>query len=126
MINFRNILLVCLLVLCTSALLGCGKKADESKAIAEIKAEVEKMDVEQIRSMALKYKDAIMAKQEEVTKITAELKKIPVADMLGKEAKALKADIDELTKSVSSLKERFQVYYDKLKEKGGDLSGLKL
>ena len=124
--NTRNILFICLLVLCVAVMFGCGKKADESKPISEVKAEAEKMDVEQLRSMALKYKDAIMDKQEEVTKITAELKKIPVADMLGNEAKSLKADIDELTKSVSALKERFQVYYDKIKEKGGDLSGLKL
>jgi hypothetical protein len=29
-----------------------------------------------------------------------------------------------LNKSTEVLAERFQVYYDKLKEKGGDLSGL--
>ena len=49
-----------------------------------------------------------------------------IAEMLGDEAKGLKAEVDTLTKSVSALKERFQVYYDKLKEKGGDLSGLTL
>jgi hypothetical protein len=31
-----------------------------------------------------------------------------------------------LNKSVSALKDRFQVYYDKLKEKGGDISGLNI
>lgn len=116
----------CLLVLCSLTLFGCGKKADESRPVSEVKAEAEKMDVEQLRSMALKYKDAIMSKQDEIAKIGAELKKIPVAEMLGNEAKGLKADIESLTKSVSALKERFQVYYDKIKEKGGDLSDLKL
>jgi len=46
--------------------------------------------------------------------------------MLGDEAKELKTEIEALNKSVSALKERFQVYYDKLKEKGGNLSGLEL
>ncbi len=124
--NARKITLYCLLALCLPAMFGCGKKADENKPVSEVKAEAEKMDVEQLRAMALKYKDAIMAKQDEIAKITAELKKIPVAEMLGEEAKGLKADIDDLTKSVSALKERFQIYYDKVKEKGGNLSDLKI
>jgi hypothetical protein len=76
--------------------------------------------------MAMKYKDAIMAKKGEVEKFTGELKDIPLTQMLGEEAKQLKSEIDALNKSVSALKERFEVYYNKLKEKGGDLSGLEL
>ncbi len=119
-------MLYCSLVLCSMALTGCSKKADENKPIGEVKAEAEKMNIEELRSMALKYKDAITAKQDEIAKISAELKKIPIADMLGEEAKGLKADVDALTKSVSALKERFEIYYDKIKEKGGDLAGLTL
>lgn len=116
----------CSLTLCALALLGCGKKADENKPISEVKAEAEKMNAEKLRDMALAYKDAIEAKKGDVEKITAKLKEIPVTQMLGDEAKGLKADIDDLNKSVSALKERFNVYYGKLKEKGGDLSGLKI
>ncbi len=116
----------CLLVVCFLALVGCGKKADESKPLNEVKAEAEKMSVEKLRSMALTYKDAIMAKKGEVDKVAGKLKDIPVAKMLGDEARELKTEIEALNKSVSALKERFQVYYDKLKEKGGDSSGLEL
>lgn len=112
--------------MCLAVMFGCGKKADENKPMSEVKAEAEKMDVEQLRAMALKYKDAIVAKQDEVKKITAQLKKIPIADMLGEEAKGLKSDIGDLTKSISALKERFQIYYNKVKEKGGNLSDLKI
>ena len=122
----RKITLWCVLVVCLSALWGCGKKADESRPISEVKAEAEKLDVEKLRSMAMKYKDAIMAKKGEVEKFTGELKDIPLTKMLGEEAKQLKGEIDTLNKSISALKERFEVYYDKLKEKGGDLSGLEL
>ena len=116
----------CLLVVCFLALVGCGKKADESKPLNEVKAEAEKMSVEKLRSMALTYKDAIMAKKGEVEKVAGKLKDIPVAKMLGDEAKELNTEIEALNKSVSALKERFQIYYGKLKEKGGNLSGLEL
>lgn len=116
----------CSLTLCALALVGCGKKADENKPISEVKAEAEKMSAEKLRDTALAYKDAIEAKKGDVEKITAKLKEIPITQMLGDEAKGLKADIDNLNKSVSALKERFNVYYGKLKEKGGDLSGLKI
>lgn len=119
----RNISFYCLLVLC---LLGCGKKADENKPLSEVKAEADKMNVAQLKEMAMKYKEAILAKQREVEKFTGKLKDIPIAKMLGSEAKELKAEIENLNKSISALKERFQVYYGKLKEKGGDLSGLEI
>ena len=112
--------------MCVLCLCGCGKKADENKPINEVKTEAGNMSIEELRSLALTYKDAIMAKKSEVEKVTGTLKDIPVAKMLGNEAKELKTEIDALSKSVSALKERFQVYYDKLKEKDGDLSGLEL
>ncbi len=124
--TLRNINFYFLLALCSLALLGCGKKVDENKPISEVKAEAEQMDVEKLRSMAMKYKDAILAKRGEVDKFTAKLKDIPATELLGAEAKELKTEIEKLNKSVSALKERFEVYYKKLKEKGGDLSGLEI
>ncbi|GAF80380.1 unnamed protein product, partial [marine sediment metagenome] len=67
----KAVTLYLLLLLCTLGLTGCGKKADESKPISEVKAEAEKMDVEQLRSMAIKYKDAIVAKTTDMEKIAA-------------------------------------------------------
>ena len=124
--NLRNITICCLLVLLVAALSGCGSKADEGKPISDVKAEAEKMDVDQLRDMAMQYKDAIVAKKADVAEITAKLKEIPITELLGKEAKSIKADIDDLNKSASALKERFQVYYNNLKAKDGDLSGLKI
>jgi len=113
-----------LLLLCSLVLFGCSQKADENKPVSEVKAEAEKMDTSQLRSMAMSYKDAVMAKKGDVEKLAAKLKGIPVAEKLGAEAKEIKAELDNLNKSVSALKERMQVYYNKLKEKGGDTSGL--
>ena len=114
----------CLLAVCALLLLGCGKKADEDKPISEVKAEAEKMDTGQLRAMALAYKDSMTAKRADIEKVVAQLKEIPITEMLSDDAKGLKTDIDELSKSLSALKERFQIYYNKLKEKGGDTSGL--
>ena len=122
----RTITLYCLLVLCSLSIWGCGKKADENKPISEVKAEAEKMNTDELRAMAMKYKESITAKKGEIEKVTTKLKGIPVTEMLGEEAKGLKADIDNLNKSVSALKERFDIYYEKLKEKGGDVSGLQI
>ena len=124
--NVRNSVLCCLIALCLFAILGCGKKADENKPISEVKAEAEKLDTDGLRAMAMVYQKAIAAKNSEVEKVTAKLKDIPVTEMLGSEAKELKTDIDNLNKSISALKERFEVYYQKLKEQGGDLSGLQI
>lgn len=124
--GLRKIILCCGLAVLSVGLVGCGKKADENKPISEVKTEAEKMNVEQLRSMAMQYKEAVTAKKAEITKATTKLKEIPITEQLGTEAKKIKADIDNLNKSISALTERFKVYYNKLKEKGGDLSGLEL
>lgn len=122
----RIVSLLSLSILLSLVLLGCGKKADENKPISEVKAEAEEMNVAKLRSMALSYKDAVVAKKGEVEKLAGKLKEIPVTKILDDEAKELKSEIEALNKSVSALKERFTVYYDKLKEKGGNLTGLEL
>ena len=122
----KNITLYCLSVLCSLALLGCAKKADENKPIGEVKTEAEQMSVEKLRSMAMQYKDAILAKKAEVEKFTGKLKDIHITEKLGTEATELMAEIEALNKSISALRERFQIYYDKLKEKDGDLAGLEI
>jgi len=123
--------LAMLMVLCVGTLIltGCGAKsedADESKPISEVKADAEKMNVEQLRAVALKYKEAIEAKEPEIKKIADKIKEIPITEALGKEATVLKEDLGELNESVTALKERFEIYIGKLKELKGDLTGLEL
>ena len=122
----RNAALWSLLVLCSLAVLGCGQKADEAKPVSEVKAEAEQMDTGELRAMATRYKEAITAKKGELEKITSKLKEIPLAEKLGEDAKGLSADIENLNKSISALKERFDVYYQELQKKDGDTSDLQL
>ena len=123
---FKKYALYLLVIVCAVGLFGCGKKADETKPLSEVKAEAEKMAAAKLRKMAEAYKDAITDKKAEVEKVAAQLKEIPLTKMLGAEAKELKGEMDQLNKSVSALTERFKIYYDKLKEKGGDVSGLQI
>lgn len=135
-------ILSCLLILFLSITLGCSKKGDEGtaastagagavsvdtqKPIAEVQAQAETMTVDSLKATAIKYKEAILAKQAELQKLAAKLKEIPITEALGEEAKALKTDLQSVEASLKALKDRFQVYYDTLKKKGGDVSGLML
>jgi uncharacterized coiled-coil DUF342 family protein len=118
---------LCVLIAsCLFIFVGCGKKADEGKPMSEVQAEAAKMNVEQLKAAAMQYKNAIVAKKADIEKVAAKLKEIPITEQMGAEAKALQTDIANLDKSVAALTERFQVYYNKLKEMSGDLSGLEI
>lgn len=97
---------------------------DIEKPITEVQAEAKTMSVENLKATALKYKEAILGQQDKIEAVSAKIKEIPMVEALGKEAQTLKTDLQDLGSSLTLLKDRFQVYYDTLKEKGGDLSGL--
>lgn len=146
----RQILSYCLILL-LSMTFGCRKKTgdqtasgtgtspaapaatqtqaagvDVERSVSEIQTEAKAMTVESLKATALKYKDAILAKQADVEKLAAKIKEIPLTEALGEEAKKLKADLGNLETGLKSLKDRFQVYYDALKQKGADLTDLAL
>jgi hypothetical protein len=108
---------------------GCGKKGgsvDEGKPISEIKAEADKMNVDQLREMAIKYRDAIKDKSVQVDKVMVKLREAGAGAAMTDEFKEIKNEIAALTKSMGALKQRYGVYYDKLVLSKADVSGLKL
>jgi hypothetical protein len=118
---------LCILIAsCLFGFAGCSKKADTNKSIADIQAEASKMNAEQLKAKAMEYKDAIVAKKAEIEKVAAKLKEIPITQQIGAEAKALQTDTANLSKTLADLTARFQVYYNKLKETGGNVSGLEI
>jgi hypothetical protein len=110
----------------TLILTGCEKKVNENTPIADVKAAADKMDKDQLKSAAMEYKNAITAKKAEVDKIMAQIKQVPPTEIMGDKMKNLKSQLDPLSKSLTGLQERFDIIVSKLKEKGGDLSGLTL
>jgi hypothetical protein len=118
---------LCMLIAgCLLGFTGCSKKADTEKPIADIQAEAGKMNVEQLKAKAMEYKDAIVAKKAEIEKVAAKLKAIPITQQMGDEARGLQTDIATLSKTMANLTEKFQVYYSKLQEAGGNVSGLEM
>jgi len=124
----RSVTFGCLLVVWLLAITGCSKKetrADENKPIDEVKAEALKMNATELNEMVLKYKEALTAKQAELDKIAAKLDNLSVAEVV-EVTKKIQPEMEKLAGSIAALKERFQIYFQKLKEKGGDVSGLEI
>jgi predicted nucleic acid-binding Zn-ribbon protein len=129
----KNLLLV-LPIISLAFLVGCSsKKVDETKPIDQVKTEAQAMSVDDLHAIALKYKDAITAKTQEIKtqgeQIAAKLKDVPITDALKggtEEIKNLKADLDQLKTSLENLRERFDIYVAALKEKGGSITDLNI
>ena len=126
-----------LVILLASAVMlsGCGKKEsatpgaggggggiDLTKPISELKAAAAEMDLAALEKTAKQYMDQIAAKQGELEKLMDKFAAIPIAEKMGEEAKGIQTEITDLTSSIGKLRERFQVYVDYIKEKGGDIS----
>lgn len=111
-------------------LAGCDKKqpdmqVDEDMPLDQVKQEAKLMDSEQLREMILKYKQAILEKEPEISKLMEELQEQPLTGN-EMEIKSIQEDIAGLMTSISALKVRYQVFYDALAKKGTDMTGLTL
>lgn len=117
-VSMKKAIKVCVPVILTCMLIaGCGGGVSEDKPIAEVKTEAQGMTLEQLKAVVSKYQKAIESKKTEIEALTAQIKKIPVAQMLGEEAKKLKGDIDSITSSVRALTERLNIYAQELRRK---------
>jgi hypothetical protein len=92
----------------------------------DVKAEVAKLGVDQLKTKALEYKNAIVAKKTELADVTAKIKALSPTQLLSTDAKTLQSNYTTLTTTVKDLTARFQLYYDKIKSLGGSLAGLEL
>lgn len=113
---------------------GCGKKddlkkdasVDENKPVSEIKAEADEMDVDQLREMAMKYRDAIKDNKAQADKVMAKLREAGTGSAMTDEFAEIKDEISALVKSKKALMRRYGVYHDKLVLSKADVSDLKL
>ncbi len=108
----------------TSAEASAQVTADLEKPVAEVQTQAQTLSVPDLKAIATKYKDAISAKKEELQKVLAQVKEIPITEALGEKAKTLKTEVQKIQATIKDLTDRFQVYYNQLKAKGADLSGL--
>jgi hypothetical protein len=142
----RKILLfICFLVGCALMLTSCGQKAEEPKPqpkekaaveqrMPEQKAEVQEpkpveepqIDLLKIKEAALKEKEIILAKKDELQKLIEEKAKIPMTDQLGTEAKELTQKITDLENEIQEHTERYQGYAEQLKAGNVDTSEIEM
>lgn len=127
--------LLSLLVVCCLVVFGCSKKdeaggdtstntgTNQSESVSKAKTEAANMDAEQLRAAALKCKADAEAKNAETEELAQEIIKALGTDNADKR-KELSAKMENLRKSQEALYAQLKIYVDKLKEKGGDLSGL--
>lgn len=104
------------LFLLSFILLGCGgkTKADENKPMSEVKQEAESFSMKDLKKTVSNYEQAIEGKMQEMSKLQDKLKGFSFSEMMGDEAKAIKSEVDKVNTSMKNLKERLQVYMDKL------------
>ena len=123
----RKTILLLLAFVLLATISACGKKStDENTPLDQVKAAAAKMDATQLRAAALSFKDSVVAKQTQLKQISEQLMAIGPTELQSQKATQLKAELDKAEKSIMALKERFNVYYEQLKAKAGDLTGLEL
>jgi hypothetical protein len=108
------------------ALVGCGGSANPTISIDKAKAEADTMSLSQLENKAKTYLTAIDEQKDQIAKLQASIKAIPLNEVAGAEAKALKIDVADVQTMVSNLTKRYKVYLDKFKAEGGDVSKIQV
>ena len=96
--------------------------AELSQPVADIKAKAANYSQPELLAAANAYKDAILAKKDQLAGLTAQLKGLGMTDMLGEKGIAIKNQLTQYTSQLSGLRERYGVYLDMLKKFGVDLA----
>jgi len=99
---------------------------DLNQSVEEIKQKVAGFDKTQVLAYVDQYKTVLLEKKDQVADLTAQLKSLPVTEMMSDKAKALKNQLSQYGGEFSGLKERYSVYLQKLEEFGVDLSAYTL
>jgi len=113
----KGFLAIAAMFLVVAMVAGCGSQVSETKPISEVKAEAQKMDVNQLKSTVAKYQKVVEAKKDDLMAVQAKLKAIPLTEMMGKDAGAIKKEIQSVTTAVRALTVRMQVYTAELNKK---------
>jgi hypothetical protein len=107
-------------------LTATAAEIDLASPIDTLKEKAKQMSIDALKATAEKYKAQFLSTKSDLTTKTDLLSKIPMMDKLGPEAQALTKDIQTLTSTLASLKERMMVYVDALKTQGVDISSFTL
>jgi predicted nucleic acid-binding Zn-ribbon protein len=115
------------LILILLADLGCSKKEEEAETpepsfYVKVKTEAEQKEPNELKTEAIKYTEEIATLELELEKLRTKLQTVPFEEILEEDAKRL----EELNRSITTLKKRYDIYLQELKEKGEDTTGLQI
>ena len=120
----KKTILITLSVLFLSAFSGCEPKnsamIDISKPMETVKTEAAGMDTAELREMALKYKNAILAQKDKINNLMKNIRQSQTPEA------AQTDDTQDLMTKIGEMKKRYDIYIDLLKERNADITGLKL
>ena len=87
---------------------------DQTESLSDFKVQVAKMDLSTLQKEVDAYKTAISEKTSLLDKYQTQLNEIPLSQMLGDKAVALKNNISKATQSLSDLNKKLQVILDQI------------
>lgn len=101
-------------------------KIDLTSPIETLKEQAAKMSIDALKATAEKYKAKFLSTKADLATKTDQQAKILATGQSGADVLALAKDIQTLTNTLDSLKERMMVYVDILKAQGVDISSFTL
>jgi len=111
--GFKWILGFAVVVLLAGCVTGSG--GGDAAGMDQLATEAATMGKADLQSMVSKYKGLIAEKVDVAGQLKAKLKEIPVAEMLGEKATALKDELGDTLALISQLKDKLAVYTSALK-----------
>ncbi len=100
------------LILC-----GCGANVNENKTPEQAKTEAASMDAASLQKQVDALKAFIAEKNAEAKALAEKLSKIPLAEQMGNDAKALREEAAKIAESVKKIQAQLGVYVEELKAK---------
>jgi hypothetical protein len=126
---YRNLALGLLLTLLVLAA-GCSKKDKQDQqpgpSVEQVQKQAQEMDVEQLKTNAIKCRDEILAGKAKVEQLVLKLQDLTQEEKSAGVAQQINAELGELQKSMLAARNQLKIYYTKLVEKGADVSDLGL
>ncbi len=96
----------------------------QTKSVPQVREEVKTLNRENIEKIVNSYKVALESKKNEFNVLKKKIKNISIEDALNGETKKITQEVEEITKTVNSLKERLNIYISKLQELDINISKL--
>ena len=111
--NVKWILCVVVIAMLTGCVTGSG--GGDTAGLDQLATEAAEMGQADLETMVSKYKGLIAEKVDVAGALKTQLKEIPITDMMGEKATALKTELSDTMALISQLKDKLAVYTNALK-----------